>query len=199
MLRQPTLRAYSQYWHMLRSGRATYSFEDTLKYVPASILNRSLYLKQIESFLKYLPKEDIKFVIFEEFLADKDKCVRELCDFLGIDFELLPEEAIDLHENAAMYPKFPRLQFLKNRLFPAAGNSSYIDIFELDRKTTLFKGLSISKVVDKIHRMINPLSVNKVSRIAPETRKFLDDYFYKELDGINELIEKDVLSIWFND
>lgn len=198
MLRHPTLRAYSQYWHMLRSGRATYSFEDTLKYAPSSILNRSLYLQQIESFLKYIPKEQVKFVLFEEFIADKVKCIDDVCKFLGVDFKLLPKGAIDLHENSAQYPKHPRLQVLKNRFFPGAGNSSYIGVFELGRKVTLLEKLSLSKVVDKIHRLINPLSVNKTSTMPPETRKFLDDYFCKELDGINELLGRDALSIWFN-
>jgi len=198
MLRLPTLREYSQYWHMLRSGRATYSFEDTLKFAPSSILNRSLYFQQIERFLKYVPKEQVKIVIFEEFLVDKVKCVEDVCKFLGVDFELLPMRAIDLHENAAKYPKYPHLQFLKNRMFPSAGNSSYVDIFESNTKVTLSEKLSMSKIIDKAHRLINPLSVNKTARMIPETRKFLDDYFYKELDGINELLEKDVLSVWFN-
>ena len=43
ILRHPTQRTVSNYLHALKSGRAIYSLEDTLAYMPDSIIKRSLY------------------------------------------------------------------------------------------------------------------------------------------------------------
>ena len=43
ILRHPTKRTISNYLHLLKSGRAIYSLEDTLRYNPNSIIRRSLY------------------------------------------------------------------------------------------------------------------------------------------------------------
>ncbi len=56
LLRNPTKRAYSQYYHMLRTGRSTHTFEDTLKYNPVSVLERSLYKDHLEPYYKNIPK-----------------------------------------------------------------------------------------------------------------------------------------------
>ena len=60
-LRQPTLRAYSQYWHMLRTGRAMFSFEDTLRFTPDYVLERSQYLRQLMHFTSFVPRQQIFF------------------------------------------------------------------------------------------------------------------------------------------
>jgi len=197
MLRNPTARAYSQYWHMLSSGRASHSFENTLQYNPTSVLNRSLYYSQIVSLLRYIPKEQVKFIIFEEFLQDKSKCVKEVCDFLSVDYSELPQDALNLHANAGLFPKYPSLQWIKNRLHPAGGNGSYGDHFSPYKHNTWLNKLTWSKFLDKSHRVINPLVSHKPAKMNLETKKFLDEYFINELEGLNEVLGKDVLSLWF--
>lgn len=199
MLRDPTARAYSQYWHMVRSGRATHNFEETLQYNPASILNRGLYLNQIESLFKHIPQANVKFLIFEEFLNDKAKSINDIFLFLGLDAELLPAGAIDLHENASRYPKYPNLQVVKNRIFPAMGNNSYQQIFSDNGKNSFLDKLTLSKIIEKGHRIINPLKIKKVDRMNYSTKRILDDFYSRELDGLNELLGRDVLYNWFND
>jgi len=53
MLRHPTKRVYSHYWHMVRAGRAIYTFEDTLRFQPGLLLQRSDYANQLASV--YIP------------------------------------------------------------------------------------------------------------------------------------------------
>ncbi|MCJ8294466.1 MAG: sulfotransferase [Colwellia sp.] len=195
MLRQPSNRAYSNYWHLVRSGRASYSFEDTLLLNPNSVLNRSLYLGQIESYLKYFPKEQLKFVIFEEFIKNKQAALKSLCQFIGVDHNQLSSSVEDLHENKTTYPKYYRLQLLKNRLFPHAGNVNYPQ--RLTSQNAIALQLNIFRYINGLHRKINPLVTTKPMTMATSTQAFLDDYFKNELDGLDELIERDVSSLWF--
>src|SRR5690606_40288593 len=63
ILRHPTKRTISNYLHLLKSGRAIYSLEDTLRYNPNSIIRRSMYLEQLEAYYKYIPFDRIKVVL----------------------------------------------------------------------------------------------------------------------------------------
>jgi hypothetical protein len=195
MLRQPSKRAYSNYWHLVRSGRAMYSFEDTLLLNPNSVLQRSLYLNQIEEYLKYFPKEQIKFVIFEEFLKDKKAVLKELCDFIGVDYNTLSLSVENLHENKATYPKYYKLQLLKNRVLPLAANLTYQKHF--CTQNSVKTQFSFLRYVNAAHRKVNPLVTSKPLAMTKNTKKFLDEYFKNELEGINDLISRDVFSLWF--
>ena len=53
------------------------------------------------------------------------------------------------------------------------------------------------KVLDAIHRKINPLIDKKPPKINPATKAYLDAYFNQHLQGVNELLQRDVLSTWF--
>ena len=197
ILRQPTARAYSQYWHMLRTGRATYSFENTLEYCPETIINRSLYLPQLQHLYQTVPREQIKVVLFEDFLADRAKVIHDICQFIGVDESLVTEEALALHENSASLPKFLFLQRLKNRWLRRAGNVAYQQHFSLNTDSSFWQHLSCVKVLDAIHRKINPLIDKKPPKINPATKAYLDAYFNQHLQGVNELLQRDVLSTWF--
>jgi len=195
MLRQPSQRAYSNYWHLVRTGRAIYSFEDTLLLNPSSVLDRSLYLNQIEGYLKYFPKEQIKFVIFEEFLKNKKAVLKELCEFIGVDYNALPRSVENLHENKTSYPKYYRLQLLKNRLLPLAGNLTYQKHFCTEN--AIKTPFNFLRYVNAAHRKVNPLVTRKPIAMTKSTKQFLDDYFKSELEGIDDLIGHDVSSLWF--
>jgi hypothetical protein len=198
LLRNPTMRAYSHYWHLVRTGRAVYNFEETIRFEPYSILYRSLYLEQLRGFLKHVPKERVKVVIFEEFLADKCNTLKEVCGHIGVDYGLLPGDSIDSHKNRARTPRFPAVQLLKNRLFREGGNQRYISSLPVKFRSTGRRQLSPVKGLNSVHRLFNPLVQAKPPRIGDATRQFLDNYFKRELKGLNEVLDKDVLSIWFD-
>ncbi|PHS20745.1 MAG: hypothetical protein COA85_13870 [Robiginitomaculum sp.] len=197
MLRNPTARAYSQYWHMLRSGRAIHSFEKTLQYNPASVLNRSLYYTQILSLLRAIPKAQVKFIIFEEFLQNKNKCLKDVCDFLGVNSSKITKEAVNFHENSGLYPKYLNLQLVKNKFLPMGGYNSYQNHFSLEKRNVFLEKIALAKVINKGHRLMNPLINRKPPKMKFETKILLDTYFIKELEGLNDVLARDVLSIWF--
>jgi len=194
MLRQPTARVYSHYWHMVKAGRAMFNFEDTLRLYPHSLLMRSDYLTQLKSLFTYIPKEQVKVILFEDFLENKIAVVKDTCNFLNIDFDKLPEKAIDLHENHSRIPKFVTLDLLKSRFFNYRFTNANAEHFTnvKNSKTNRF-----TLLFSRLYRLVNPLVLKKPKAINPSTKVFLDEYFYRELQGIDELLSQNIMSKWF--
>lgn len=197
ILRNPTKRAYSQYWHYLRTGRANYNFEDTLKFNPTSVLNRSMYYSQLSCYYKFIPKEQIKVVIFEEFIASIESTIEEICEFLSVDFNLIPKESFNTHSNQTRISKYPSLSVLKNRFFRTQGNMRYLKYLPFTPDENNLNKKDIAWFVDRTIRRLNPNNTNKIPKIKDSTKIFLDSYFERELEGLNELLDKDVMSLWF--
>lgn len=196
LLRHPTERAYSQYWHLVRTGRATYGFEDTLRFEPFSVLHRSLYLEHLKNFLRHIPRDQLKVVIFEEFMSAKQRVLREVCEHIGVDYERLPPEASEAHVNGAQVPRHPGFEVAKNRFFRTGGSMSYRARLPVcpDATGMYFR---LGRLINGAHRRINPLVQSKPPAMAAATRRLLDDYFKRELDGLDELLERDVMALWF--
>lgn len=195
-LRHPTKRAYSQYWHMLRTGRGMFSFNDTIRFTPHQVLSRSLYLSQIETLLDCVPRERIFFFVLEEFLDNKREVAERLAEFIGISPGELPGDAHELHTNQAKVPKFITLQILKNRMLRSFGNAPCRA--ELPYGTTDKIGNEHFKThFNRVYRRLNPQSHRRAPSMDSKTEAFLDQYFQRELAGIDELIGKPVSDTWF--
>ena len=48
-----------------------------------------------------------------------------------------------------------------------------------------------------VNKKINPQVEQKLPNMNHSTKQFLDNYFKQELEGINNLLMEDVLSVWF--
>lgn len=75
MFRNPVDRAYSQYWHLVRPGSAIYDFDRSLQYMKGTILQRGNYKEQANRFLDVFPRENLKFIIFENFIGNMEEKV----------------------------------------------------------------------------------------------------------------------------
>jgi len=106
ILRNPTERAISHYFHEKRAGReslpimeALLEEEKRLKSVIAneeyksdifihySYKSRGLYKEQIERFLNYFPWGQILILSSEEFFSEPEKTLRQVFEFVGVDRE----------------------------------------------------------------------------------------------------------------
>ena len=98
LLRDPVNRAYSHYWHLVRTGRAVFAFEHALRLAPELIVQRGLYRDQLERWLAAFPREQVHIAFFEDFVTDPASVINAVCTFLGLPpFTELPAER--LHEN----------------------------------------------------------------------------------------------------
>ena len=198
ILRHPTQRTVSNYLHKLKSGRAIYSLEDTLRYEPWSILDRSLYKEQLEQYYKYLPFDRIKVVLFEDFIKDKRACIKSICEFLNIDFNSLDASVFETHSNKTRIPKYVGLQRKRNRWLRRMGDYRYPNVLPV-KPTKRLKVPFWMRIIDRMHKMINPQKPSYTYKPKMETLKFLDSYFKSQLKGIDDVVQKDIYLKWFKD
>ncbi|MDX2369993.1 MAG: sulfotransferase [Colwellia sp.] len=197
MLRQPSARLYSHYWHMVKAGKAMFNFEDTLKFSPHNLLDRSNYLTQLKTLFSYIPKEQVKVILFEDFVKNKAETLKNVCEFIGVEADKLPSDAINIHANSAKIPTFIRLHLLKCRLFRSTGNQQSLKHFGNEFCKSSFKANKEQLFLERCYKILNPLVVNKPPKINASSKMFLDNYFKKSLQGIDEIVEQDVMSLWF--
>ena len=197
MLRHPSKRAYSNYFHLMRSGIVAHSFEDVLQFHPNLVLRRSLYKDQLESYYKFIPKENIKVVVFEDLIEHPKAVMKDVCSFLGLDLEAYDPDVFEIHSNRGKLPWFMNIHRLKNLFFRSYGNSFYLKALPVRAPKNIVRRVWFPKAVNRLHGTLNPLRVRNSPKMNPETRAFLDNYFQKELAGLNELAGKDILSRWF--
>lgn len=197
-LRQPTLRAYSQYWHMLRTGRALFNFEDTIKFTPSYVLDRSMYLSQILEFMKNIPRERIFFFVLEEFLGNQEGTLRNLSQFLSLNYDDFPQGALSIHENKARIPRSAELQAIKNRMLRSFGNMRYTDKLPFQLPVNE-QGLVFARIINKLHDMLNPSEIRAMPKMNDATKDFLDNFFRKEIKGLGDIVGTDLDTLWFGD
>ena len=101
ILRDPVERAYSHYWHAVRAGYETLSFEEALKAEPErtaadekgvygrnylwhSYQARGIYLEQIKKWRFFYPKERMLVLMFEDLIKDGEEVTGRVIKFLGL-------------------------------------------------------------------------------------------------------------------
>ena len=113
MLRNPVDRAYSHYWHRVKTGRATHSFEHELQHGPSTLVLRGFYRRQLERYLRWFSRDQLKIVLFEDFVDDTQAVVDEVCSFLGVS-PSVDVARTQAHKNKSPVPRWPGLQRLLN-------------------------------------------------------------------------------------
>ncbi len=192
LLRDPVTRAYSHYWHDVRTGRAIYNFEKTIQYMQGVVLQRGCYKRQIERYRKYFPADNIKIIIFEEFINNIQAQVDDVCEFIGLD-DAVDITQINTHRNIATFPRFRRLQLLHNKIFRRLASQQY-----LNRQPGMaFKGHGkLLGAMDKVVKRVNLTRNSRYPAMTSETREFLQKFFARENRGISDLIGKDIRQYW---
>lgn len=105
-LRNPIERAYSNYLFTRQNKLENLSFEKAIyseskrileteekwkEISPYAYLDRGLYFKQIQNYLKYFDKEQMFFIFFDDFIAQPKLVLKELFTFLEVNKDFLPK------------------------------------------------------------------------------------------------------------
>lgn len=197
ILRQPSERAYSNYLHLLKTGRAIYNFEDMLINSPSDVLTGSLYYVQLKAYYEHIPKPRIKVVYFEDLVENPKLVIKDLANFLDLDFSLFPNEAFSIHANKTILPRYLKLQLINNKIFRRYNNSRYIDLLTNSAKNQTASQNILKNLINKVYNKMWLTKNHKMKSMNKNTKLFLDDFFKVQLKGIDELVEKDILSKWF--
>lgn len=190
MLRNPIDRTYSHYWHRVKTGRATHSFEYELQHGPSTLLQRSFYKPQLERFFDFFPDEHIKILLFERFVDDPQAVIDEVCSFLGLSTSVDVKQA-DTHQNKSPVPRWPRLQLLLN--YCAMGVEGHFE----NRLPYPSKPQSAYVLQGMVHhlRALNQTTGRKPP-MSGSARHCLAQIFARYNRGLSELLDMDLSAYW---
>lgn len=197
VLRHPTARTISNYFHLVKSGRAEYNLEETLQFNPQSIIRRSLYKQQLEKYYQYLDPNNIKVILFDDLIKNPQIVLKEICQYLGISFDLFKEEDLEIHTNKTLYPKYFNLQIKYNRLNRRLGKSRYSNYLPFEFNEKKSKTGFIHRVIKRIHKKINPKKAEYKPQVSKSTKVYMDSFFKEEMKGIDKLTGLNIYNRWF--
>jgi hypothetical protein len=192
MLRDPVARAYSQYWHLVSTGRATVSFERAIATQPSVVLG-STYARQLARYFELFGRETVKVLLFEDFILDPRTSVEAVTDFLGASRFTIPEA--QSWSNRTAYPGSLALQLIVNRMRRRLLAGRYRD--HLGSRGT--GAPKLGAYGDKILRRMasNPLLRGKRQPpMRQSTREFLVAHFSERNRGLSKMLGRDLSAVW---
>lgn len=115
MMRDPVERVLSNYAHRLVRKTTDQPLAHAIFADPVYI-NRSRYAVQLRPYLTLFPRQHILLLIFEEYIADQPRTLRQIAEFLAIDpagFRNETQNGFVAHRSVGDYQLGPVLQQLR--------------------------------------------------------------------------------------
>lgn len=186
VLRDPVDRAYSAYMHVIRDGRETLAFDQSVAREAERKLNDyqplwfyrevGLYHEQVRHYLNVFGKEQTHIILYDEFNAHPDKTLHDLFEFLGVDQQSTIDTSI--RYNATGVPM--------GGLFQLATTSNPL--------TRLIKPLVPAKLREKLRFQAKNMTMQK-RPLAEDAQAHLRRYFADDVRRLEELLQRR-LSAW---
>ena len=136
ILRDPVDRAYSHYWHQVRYGLESYSFEEALQQEPRrlregfaalrhySYVARGRYAEQLKRFAARFDRTQILILRTEELRSGLPAVCRRVAEFLQLDPSgFTPHHPDGLHQNSS---RLPRSRWLQQRIAPLTETAPWV-------------------------------------------------------------------------
>lgn len=194
VLRNPIDRAYSAYWHSLRKGLATRSFEHEIRFGGVPLLEFGRYREQLNRYVDLFGRENVHVVHFENLIRDESETLRGLLDYLNVPAPAEWPQVPRLNES--FYPRsrlaHGLLISVMRRLHDPAPHSVLNFPAESEGATT---GDSSEGGLRGIYRRIG-MTERAPAPMRESTRRALAEYFRRENAGLSELLGEDVTARW---
>lgn len=111
VLRDPVERAHSQHLFGVARGisPASVRFGDLIRDEAdpwrQRVVELGMYGEQIERYARLFGRDQLHVLLFDDLKADRDRAVREILEFVGVDAGALKPAAADETHNATAYPR----------------------------------------------------------------------------------------------
>lgn len=189
VLRDPVARAYSHYWHLLRTGRTRFRFEREILEGRQEILTRSLYLAGAERMVSAFGSR-VLFVCYERIFREPEVELGRITDFLGLPAEVAEQMATRLHRrsNSGRYPRFMQGWMLASRLLSGLERGRYASALGGDASSGLALKLRSGLYWFKIAvMMVLGLGFRcSAPQMLDGTRRELAGYFAEANNGLDD-------------
>lgn len=171
VLRNPVDRAYSHYWHNIRSGLETLGFEKAIEKEEERIKDpklkkiysykdRGKYVLQIKRYEKFFPKSNMLFLLAEDLKYDRENTLQKILKFLDVEYDFEFKDLKEKHVGG-----IPKSKFLAR----LAGN----------------RHVRNHRILRDFIKKINTRK-GKIPPMEQETKKYLAEYF----ERYNKELEK---------
>jgi hypothetical protein len=187
MLRDPSERAFSQYYHQLSAGVIHSTFrehiDNCIRYTGGKLgayyplLEVGLYYEQVIRYLRLFPKENIRIYWYEQAWRRPDVLLSDLFDFLGADSSFRPDMSRRSLERRS--PRSP------------AGNY----FFKRFDVTHRIRESLPSWLRRSIHKSLFRPGHNL--KMDPKDRQILVEYYREDTLKLGSLLDRD-LSAWLH-
>lgn len=186
-LRNPVGRSYSHYYHVVKQGWETRSFEATFECVVAgnkchwyerSFFEASLYYESVKAYIEAFGSDQVLIFLFDEFCSNPISVFQQICRFIGVDDHFIPN--VSERANVGGLPRSKMLHYLLTR--KSAALSVIKPLLPLD-----FRRNIRYKLINQNLRRYPPMS--------DVTRRRLIDFYREDVLKLQSLIERD-LSAW---
>ena len=192
LLRNPVDRAYSAYWHMLRSGRTRHRFEDALKLDPLNLVEFGRYELHVRRWLARFEREQMLFLPFRGIVDDLQGTVDRVCAFLDLS-ESVPVGRVERDENRGRAPLLPGLQRLVNGIICRSG----LPIAPPGLRRGAPSG-GLGPTLGRIARELGKLNprIRPYPPMNPRTRRWMARFYQRENRDLEALTGVSVAHWW---
>lgn len=183
-LRNPMIRAYSEYWFVKKKFGKYKSFRKALQALPR-LIESGFYYRYLKNYFNIFPKRNILVLIYEDLEKEPVEFIQNIYRFLGVRFDFLPP-LIYQRENQA--PEFYSQSLYRLEDFLGKKMREHRKLHIIFQK---FK-------IDRLIKFIHELNYQKVA-VRPEMnyylRRKLQNIYYEDIRRLEKLINRD-LSFW---
>lgn len=174
IMRNPVERLYSNYKWFVNHYGENLSFENFISY-NQDLIPKFKYCPIINNFLKYFSKKNLFFLIFEKFIKDPNKYLKEICEFLDVNskFKFDPKK---IYQNRSLMPMSLSLQKINQKYF-------YPDYKEP------FLIQSVKITINQFIIILNCwLKLRKFPELKEETRLHFNKYYKDDILNLEKLL-----------
>ena len=191
-LRDPVERAASQYRHLVMSGRATTEMAQAIADYP-SIVRWSSYEEALRTYFAIFPREQIHLFLFERFVADPQREVDAVFDFLSCNSIELGD--IETQYNVSRHPFHLRTYLIVNRALNLLPDRRYGRHFARSPRPAAYVGHGVRVVLKRLLDRVL-LTGTRAVPIADDTLRYLRQHLRERNEGLAALCNIDFSAYW---
>ncbi len=187
LLRHPTDRAFSEYVHLVRDGRETMTFRQSLDAEAVRMRagwrriwahkERGLYYEAVKAYIDTFGRQNLGVWLYESMRDRPAATFREICEFIGIDEDFVPQFS---QVNVGGVPRFKLLHQWLN------GQGATV---------RFVRWLLPNRIRTRLRQSVDRVNLNKL-RISPEDREYLDAYYREDIARLRRLLPDINFSPW---
>lgn len=185
MVRRPRKKKYVNYYKKYKKYSAEMFEEFVNKQILTGKLDRYEYDLWIKEYLKYFPKEQIKLVFMEDLIADPEKTMDDIQDFIGVKKKKKIKELPHSNEGNGVSKNYLSA-YINYRYYHSIRNKKENTSFTLKKRIFQYLAPKVQKYT----------VVENNDKISDKYKKILKEYYKESILEVERISGRDLSEIW---